>query len=146
MTGSRPLRFLFPAGRYTSARISLFLLAQRLLFGGLLLRHGIGKISGFATLSAQFPDPLGLGSRTSLLLAIFAEVFCSAAFMAGMLYRLALLPMIFSMGVALLAAHAGDPFAAKELALIYLAVFLLMFAAGPGRYALDRIAARRLGD
>ena len=37
---SRILRFLFPTTRYT-ARASLFLLALRVLFGVLLLSHGI---------------------------------------------------------------------------------------------------------
>ena len=66
---SRILRFLFPTTRYT-ARASLFLLALRVLFGVLLLSHGIAKVDDFAALSEVFPDPLGLGSRISLTLAI----------------------------------------------------------------------------
>ena len=58
---SRILRFLFPTTRYT-ARASLFLLALRVLFGVLLLSHGIVKLDDFAALSEVFPDPLGLGS------------------------------------------------------------------------------------
>ena len=65
---SRILRFLFPTTRYT-ARASLFLLALRVLFGVLLLSHGIAKVDDFAALSEVFPDPLGLGSRISLTLA-----------------------------------------------------------------------------
>ena len=59
---SRILRFLFPTTRYT-ARASLFLLALRVLFGVLLLSHGIAKVDDFAALSEVFPDPVGLGSR-----------------------------------------------------------------------------------
>lgn len=140
---SRIIRLLFPANRLTSGA-SLFLLALRVLFGGLLLSHGISKLHDFAALSGVFPDPLGLGSRISLMLAIFAEVFCAVGFIVGAFYRLALVPMIFSMGVALFVVHANDPFAVKELALIYLSVFVLMFISGPGNYALDHLIAERI--
>jgi len=136
---SRILRFLFPTTRYT-ARASLFLLALRVLFGVLLLSHGIAKVDDFAALS----DPLGLGSRISLTLAIFGELFCSVGFIVGAFYRLALIPMIFTMCVALFVVHGNDPFAVKELAAIYLSVFVLMYISGPGNYALDRLIAERL--
>ena len=122
---SRILRFLFPTTRYT-ARASLFLLALRVLFGVLLLSHGIAKVDDFAALSEVFPDPLGLGSRISLTLAIFGELFCSVGF------------------IALFVVHGDDPFAVKELAAIYLSVFVLMYISGPGNYALDRLIAERL--
>lgn len=79
---------------------SWFLLALRLLFGGLLLMHGIMKIIDFYVLSVSFPDPLGIGSTYSLALAIFAEAACSCAFILGLLFRLSLLPMITTMAVA----------------------------------------------
>ena len=140
---SRILRFLFPTTRYT-ARASLFLLALRVLFGVLLLSHGIAKVDDFAALSEVFPDPLGLGSRISLTLAIFGELFCSVGFIVGAFYRLALIPMIFTMCVALFVVHGNDPFAVKELAAIYLSVFVLMYISGPGNYAHDRLIAERL--
>ena len=77
-------------------------------------------------------------------LAIFGEVVCSVGFIAGLFYRLALIPMIFTMCVAFFAVHGGDPFAARELALAYLSVYVLMYAAGPGLYAADTLIARRL--
>ena len=140
---SRILRFLFPTTRYT-ARASLFLLAARVVFGLLLMSHGIAKLQNFEALSATFPDPLGVGSRMSLVLAVFGEVVCAAGCVAGLLYRLALIPMIFTMCVALFVVHGNDPFAVKELAAIYLSVFVLMYISGPGNYALDRLIAERL--
>ena len=110
----------------------------------LLLSHGIAKVDDFAALSEVFPDPLGLGSRISLTLAIFGELFCSVGFIVGAFYRLALIPMIFTMCVALFVVHGNDPFAVKELAAIYLSVFVLMYISGPGNYALDRLIAERL--
>lgn len=48
------------------------------------------------------------------------------------------------MCVAFFAVHGGDPFAARELALVYLVVFVLMYVAGPGRYAADTLIAQRI--
>lgn len=132
------LRFLFPDKPYTAGN-SWLLLAARIIFGGLLMSHGIAKWQNFDALSAAFPDPLGVGSGVSLALAIFGEVVCSVGFIAGLFYRLALIPMIFTMCVAFFAVHGGDPFAARELALAYLSVYVLMYAAGPGLYAADTL-------
>lgn len=137
------LRLIFPATP-SGAGTSWLLLAARIVFGTLMMTHGIAKWQHFATLSATFPDPLGLGSRTSLVLAIFAEVVCTLGFITGTLYRLALVPMIFTMCVAFFSVHGGDPFAAREPAMLYLSVFVLLWIAGPGRYAADNLIARRL--
>lgn len=134
------LRFIFPL-KPDSTNVSLFLLALRVLFGALLLTHGLQKLSNFDVLSTTFPDPIGFGSQVALILAIFAEVACSLACIFGAFYRLALIPMIFTMGVAFFVIHGVDPFAVKELAFVYLIVFTLLFIAGPGKYALDRFVA-----
>ena len=137
------LRILFPEAP-SGAGASCLLLAARIVFGVLLMTHGIAKWQNFDTLCATFPDPLGIGSHTSLLLAIFAEVICSLGFITGTLYRLALIPMIFTMCIAFFSVHKGDPFAVRELAMLYLAAFVLLWIAGPGRYAVDNLIARRL--
>lgn len=137
------LRILFPAAP-CGAGASWLLLAARIAFGAMMMTHGIAKWQNFEALSTAFPDPLGVGSRASLVLAIFAEVVCAAGFITGTLYRLALIPMIFTMCVAFFSVHGGDPFAARELAMLYLAAFVLLWAAGPGRYAVDHWIARRL--
>ena len=135
------LRFLFPA-KSCSAKASGILLASRMIFGGLLFSHGIAKWSNFDTMSTMFPDPLG---SASLSLAIFGEVICSLGFIVGAFYRLALIPMIFTMCIAFFVIHGADPFAVKELALVYLAIFVLMYIAGPGNYSVDRLIAKKIG-
>lgn len=132
------MRFLFPS-EPVPARVSWLLLAARILFGAMFMSHGISKLAHFDEMWNAFPDPLGLGSGISLLLTVFAEVLCSAGFIAGALYRLALIPMIFSMCVAVLSVHGGQPFAAREPAVLYLTIFVLMYAAGAGRFSIDRI-------
>lgn len=136
-------RFLFPNYDNTSPYYSLFLLLARIVFGILFLTHGVQKLMAFGHLSTTFPDPLGIGSQTSLILAIFAEFICSAAFILGLFYRLALIPMIFTMGMAVFKIHAADPFAVKELALVYLLIFIIMYITGPGKYAVDHFISER---
>lgn len=131
-------KFLFPQ-KPDGTAISLLLLALRLLFGGLLLSHGLQKWTNYSEMSATFPDPLGVGNSVSLGLAIFGEMLCSVGFIFGALYRLAMIPMIFTMGMAFFVIHGADPFAVKELAFIYLVVFVLMYIVGPGKYSIDRI-------
>ena len=130
-------RFLFPS-KPDGITISLLLLALRILFGGLLLSHGIQKWNNYAEMSAVFPDPLGVGSNVSLGLAIFGERACSIGFIFGALYRLAMIPMIFTMCMAFFVIHGSDPFAVKELAFVYLVVFILMYITGPGKFSIDR--------
>ncbi|WP_455962728.1 DoxX family protein [Bacteroides bouchesdurhonensis] len=135
--------FLFPTKPNTT-KVSLFLLAVRIIFGILLMNHGIQKWSNFQELSMTFPDPLGIGSPLSLGLAIFGELVCSMGFIIGFLYRLAMIPMIFTMSVAFFVIHANDVFVVKELAFIYLVVFILMYIAGPGNFSIDYFIGNQL--
>lgn len=117
--------------------LSLGLLALRLGFGSLMLTHGIPKLMAYSTLSSQFPDPIGVGSQLSLLLAIGAEVGCSLLLILGLFTRLATLPLIITMLVAALIVHGADPLAKKEAALTFLISYVTLLLTGPGRYALD---------
>ena len=132
--------FLFP--KYDNKKLSGILLGAGIVFGGRLFYHSFTKIMALNALSFTFPDPLGIGAPTSLWLVIFAEVFCALACIFGFLFRLSLLPIIFSMGVALFAVHAGDPFSVKEPALVYLIIFIILYITGPGSYAIDNWFAR----
>ena len=136
-------RFLFPV-KPDGTFISVKLLIVRVVFGVMLMNHGIDKWANYQELSAVFPDPLGIGSPLSLGLAIFGELACSMAFIIGFLYRLAMIPMIFTMCVAFFIVHADDPFAVKELAFVYLVVFVLVYIVGPGKFAVDRWISKSL--
>lgn len=111
----------------------------RVAFGLLMMVHGWGKFSNFEQMSGGFPDPFGLGPTVSLSLAIFAELGCSLLLLLGLGTRLALVPLIITMLVAIFYAHAGDPWGDKEMAVLYLTVYAALMATGPGRFSLDRI-------
>ena len=127
--------FLFPQ-RFRGKGVSILILAFRLFFGLLFFVHGMDKMMNFNHLSLNFPSVLGLGSYTTLMLAIFCEFCCSIFLMAGFLQRIVLIPMIISMAVAFFDVHDAI-LPEGELSLIYLIVFFALFFVGPGLFSLD---------
>ncbi len=126
----------------SSSTKSMLILFARIIFGFLFLSHGISKLHLYSEMPETFPNPIGLGSALSLWLVLFAEILCSLGFILGALFRLSLIPMIFTMCIALFVIHAGDPLATKELSLMYLTIFVLLYITGPGRYSIDGILKR----
>lgn len=116
--------------------LGLFIL--RVAAGGMMLYgHGWNKLMGFVEMKGQFPDPLGIGSTGSLSLTIFGEVFCSALLILGLWTRVAVVPLIIMGIVMAFVIHGSDPFGKKELALIYLIMYIVIFLLGPGKYSID---------
>ncbi len=114
------------------------ILVLRLAMGlALFFGHGLGKLLDYSERASRFPDPLGLGSEASLALMVIAEVLCALAVAAGIFTRLAAIPPIIGMAVAILLVHAGDPFGEWEKGLLFLAGFLAIALIGPGRLSLD---------
>ena len=134
---------VFPSGPCSPRSSDWILLALRVVFGTFLLVHGIQKIMDYGTLSSTFPDPIGLGSRISLQLAIFAEFLCSLGVITGFLFRLSLIPVMFTMCVAAFVVLGGAPWGQRELPVSYLMVFAIMFISGPGRISLDALVGRK---
>jgi putative oxidoreductase len=111
----------------------------------LLLGHGLPKLQGWSQMSMQFPDLIGIGSPGTLALVIFAEVFCAGLIVLGIATRLFAIPVVISFTVAVLVAHATDPFARKELALLFLLAHLVLLIGGGGKLALGRLLFRGRG-
>lgn len=122
----------------TSNTKDLALLIARVGIAALMLTHGIPKLMMLLSgAPAQFPPVMGMSAETSLALAVFAEVFCSIFLLAGFATRLAVLPLIVTMLVAVIFIHAADPIAVKEPALHYLLVYVVLLFAGSGKYSID---------
>ncbi len=122
----------------TSADLALLVL--RLWFGlAMVLLHGWPKLATFSSLAGSFPDPLGVGSQVSLILAICGEVLCPVLLVLGLFTRLAALGAAVTMGVAYWIVHSGALRGENsgELAFAYLGVFVVLFIAGAGRFSLD---------
>ena len=99
--------------------------------------HGIQKLQMYDKLSKGFPDPIGLGSELSVNLAIGAELGCSILLIVGLLTRLSLIPLAFTMIVAGFIVHSADTWKIKELAFFYLACYVGLFITGPGALSVD---------
>ena len=111
------------------------IIITRLGFGlTMAIAHGLPKILNYESYVKQFPDVLGIGVAVSLILVIFAELFCALCVAFGIQVRLACLPIVITMAVACFVYHAADPFSVKELSFLYLVSFtsLMLTGGGPG--------------
>lgn len=124
--------------------LNILLLVLRLAIAALMLTHGLPKLSKLLEGGEiQFGNPIGLGPGISLALAVFAEVFCSLLIGIGLGTRLASIPLMFTMIVAAFIAHGADPFARKEMAILYLLFYLALLVTGSGKYSLDFLLTRK---
>ena len=129
---------------YLPQHLNIVLLITRIAVGSFMLTHGIPKLMKFfSTGDITFSDPLGVGTIPSLMMAIFAEVFCSILVILGLGTRIAVIPLIITMLVAVLLVHANDPFGKKELGLMYLTIYMFLIVVGSGKYSLDEWLLRR---
>lgn len=135
-------KFLFPTYYDDNRAYSALLLVVRVFFGILFLTHGYGKLMAHASMADLFADPFGIGHTLSFWMVVFAEVVCSFALIFGLLQRIVLIPMIFTMCTAFFIVHAPDAFAQKELAFVYLIVFAILYITGPGKYSFDAAIGR----
>ena len=108
-----------------------------------MLSHGWPKLMKLAAGNYQFADPIGIGPGLSLGLAVFAEAVCSFLIIIGFGTRLATIPLIITMMVATFIAHASDPFAKKELAVVYLLVYITLAIIGAGSFSVDALFGKK---
>lgn len=128
--------------KYSVAAFSGALLLLRVCFGVLMMNHGYKKMENFAQIKTKFMNFLGLGSSVSLSLTIFAELFCALLIVIGLFTRLATIPLIVTMCVALFKAHNSDFFGEGEMAALYLGAFITILLTGPGKYSVDGISGK----
>ncbi len=128
--------------RYSDNSISFALLLLRLSLGGLMIPHGFKKLMNFAAKSSTFTDPFHIGGPAYMGLTIFAEFFCAVFIVLGLMTRLATLPLIVVMSVALFIAHKGEIFGDGEHAALYLAGYIALLFTGPGKISMDKLIGK----
>lgn len=102
-----------------------------------ILSHGVPKLMRLEELSRDFPDPLGIGPETSALLIVAAEVGCAGLLLVGFLSRLSAFALAVTMLGITFVHHHPDPWSAKELPLLYAAIFASLTMTGPGSVSID---------
>jgi putative oxidoreductase len=70
-------------------------------------------------------------------------VVCSIFILFGLGTRLAVVPLIITMLVAVLYIHSADPFAKQEPGLQYLILYVILFITGSGKYSIDYLLHRK---
>jgi putative oxidoreductase len=105
--------------------------------------HDIEKVTGFFT-SLGIPAP-----HFQAILVGYSELLCGTALVVGLLTRLATVPLIVSMIVAILTAKRPDLHGLFDLVgfdeFTYLVMLLMIAILGPGVLALDPLVVKRLG-
>lgn len=115
----------------------------------LVFGHGLGKLQMLISGEVQFAALFGLSPTINLILAVLAEFFAALLVMIGLKTRLASIPVIITMAVAVFIVHFSDPlFAAsgggsKEFAAIYLIGYLGILLLGSGKYSVDALIGKK---
>lgn len=122
--------------------IDLSLLLLRIAAGGFMLTHGYGKMEKLFSGTFEFSDPIGLGVELSLGLTVFAEILCALFILLGILPRLASVPLIITMLVAVFIVHAEDGFKKQELGLFFLISYVIILILGAGKFSVQSLFSK----
>lgn len=123
--------------KYSTGAFNTAMLVLRLVVGILMMHHGYDKLINFGDKHSTFMSFMGIGSTASYSLLVFAEFFCSLFLVLGLFTRLATIPLIIAMGVALFSAHKGQVFGDGEVAALYLTAYVVLLLVGPGKVSVD---------
>ena len=120
----------------------------RLTIGWIFLQSGWGKLNDLPKVIAFFTD-LGIPApQIQAPLAAATEFLCGALMLIGLFTRLASLPLIGTMLVAILTALRGNIHELSDLfgmaEYLYIAILLWLGAYGAGPLSLDAVFAKRL--
>ncbi len=131
-------KFSFTSIDFSTTSFNVAMLLLRVSFGFILmLKHGFDKVRTFDTLQHTFYSFMGMGPKASLILALFAEIFCSILVVMGLFTRLACVPLIIMFLVIIFGHDAGKDLMDSELAITYFTAFLAILLCGPGKISVD---------
>lgn len=128
--------------KYSAGAFNAAILLLRIAVGTLMMNHGYDKLVHFAEYKSKFINFMGIGQTASLALVVFAEFFCSLFIIIGLFTRMAAIPLIIVMCVALYKTHHLDFMGKGETASLYLACFIVLILVGPGRVSVDGMVGK----
>lgn len=117
--------------------LPLGLLFLRVSAAVLLLQiHGLPKLLNWSTELQRIEDPFGLGANLTLAMAVFAEVICPVLLILGGFARLACLPVLAVLGVALVVVHPEWSLEQAQFAWLFTVLYAGLAMTGPGAWAI----------
>ena len=124
------------------------LLLARLSVGLLFLSTGWGKVHDIPKVTAFFVELHIPAPGLNAVVVGYSELICGSLLVIGLFTRVATLPLIVSMIVAILTAKLPDIHGVFDLVgadeFTYLCVLVMLFIIGPGLLSLDALLVRRV--
>jgi putative oxidoreductase len=125
----------------------LALLLGRLAVGLVFLSTGWGKVHNVEKVTEFFTSLHIPAPALNAVVVGWSELLCGAALVIGLFTRLATIPLIVSMIVAILTAKRGDIHGFFDLIAFeettYLLVLLMIAILGPGSLSIDHLLAKK---
>lgn len=135
---------LAPTHGLETAPVAWGLLFMRVSVSLLLLWvHGLPKLLNWSIELQRIEDPFGLGAPLTLGLAVFAEVVCPVLLIAGVFARLACLPVLAVLAVALVVVHPDWTVEQGQFAWLLMILFAGLAVTGPGALVIGRLRGRK---
>ncbi|MDP9002172.1 MAG: DoxX family protein [Myxococcota bacterium] len=124
-------------------------LLGRLAVGLLFMSTGWGKVHNIEKVT-HFFEQLGIPAPGfNAIFVGYSELICGTLLVLGLFTRLAAIPLMISMMVAILTAKRGDLHGPFDLVgfdeFTYWVVLAMVFIIGPGAVSIDRLLARQFG-
>jgi putative oxidoreductase len=124
-------------------------LLGRVAVGLLFMSTGWGKVHDIAKVAGFFRT-LGIPAPGfNAVLVGYSELICGTLLVVGLLTRLATIPLVVSMVVAIATAKRSELHGLFDLVgfdeFTYLVVLVMIAIIGPGAVSLDHLLARKLG-
>jgi NADH:ubiquinone reductase (H+-translocating) len=140
------MRDLFLRLINTAADRSIGFVMLRVFTGIGMMTHGYGKVFGNPERFLSTVENIGFPFPGFFAFAAsFSEFFGALLLCCGVLTRVWAFFIACTMSVAAFIVHGGDPFARKELALLYLFVALFFMMKGGGTFSIDYLIERKTG-
>jgi putative oxidoreductase len=148
MSFTESLRTMYCRARGVTIRAEFIApLIARLTVGYAFVESGWGKVHNLETVAEYFTE-LGIPAPAfQATFVSFVELICGSLVLVGFATRLAALPLIGTMVVALITAKASEIASFSDLIgtieLCYAVLLAWLALAGPGNASIDHVIARR---
>jgi putative oxidoreductase len=105
--------------------------------------HGWDKLQHFGAKAGGYPDPIGIGPKYALMLAVAGEFFGAILMATGLLGRIGAFLVALTSALMLFAVLHGTPWKDREVWELYFAASTTVLLLGCGRFSLDSVVWKR---